>query len=292
MTVEQLYRQLREADPAAGLDRDPHGPTANHLMERARTGTTRISAPSRRTRTVVALAAALMVVSTGAVATGVFQPDPADVATIMDDAQEAADVHLPGWRPVLNAEDVWCHYPGGQSIRTPASEFPLDEPLTLDHITAECATNDLARILDTPPATSTVCAATIADGAYDERFAARDEPVLDGDISQARPIFPVVLGWDATCEQIDLDFNPPVALSTFTDADLDAINHAREIEISLRALALQRCVSREEAVELGRQAREHLAGEWPLIALPARPFGPDCHQIRIDEWGLLRLETR
>ncbi len=79
-------------------------------------------------------------------------------------------------------------------------------------------------------------------------------------------------------------------LVPLTEERIAAINKVREVEISLRAIAMDRCMSLDEAIELGRQAADRLEGEWPLIGLPDRPFEPDCYQVWVDEWGLLRLE--
>src|SRR5680860_142940 len=285
-TTDELYRRLREADPAAGLDADPNSPVAERVLARVRTGHAASPAINRRSRTLVALVAAIMMVSTGALASGVFHPDPADVATILEDAEQAAEVHLPDWRPELVAETVWCHYQNGESISTYASEFPLDQSLTAERIVAECTSgNDLARHLPEAPTTATLCAATIAPDAYARRMEERSERVLSGDLSQATSVVPVVLGWDTSCEQAMVDTTPRVTLAPMAGAHIAVINEVREVEISLRALAMDRCLSREEAIELSRQAADGLAGEWPLIGLE-RVFAPDCYQVWVDEWGL------
>ena len=292
-STDELYRRLRDADPATGLEADADSPRARRLMDQARLGFQPSPTRSRRSAMVAALVAVFMVVSTAALATGMFQPDPSDVATILDDAEQAAEVHLPGWRPVLTAESVWCHYQEGQSINTFASEFPLDQRLTRDELTAECLTgNDLARTLTDPPAAATLCAATIPSTAYAERLELRGERLLAGDLSKATPIVPVVLGWETSCEQAHVDTTPEMSLTTLTDGHLDEINEVREVEISLRAIAMERCLDRQQAVELGRQVADRLAGEWPLIAMPDEAFTPDCYQVWVYEWGVLRLEGR
>lgn len=295
MNPTQLDERLRQLDPATGLDRDPTSSEALRLLSRVHTGNATSRRPRpRRTRTVVALAAAFTVASTAAVATGVFQPDPADVDTILEDAVDRADVHLPGWRPSLRAETVWCYYAPDQSIDTPVSEFPLDQPLTRDRIAKECTSgNDMVRTMAAPPDQVTLCAAAIAPQDYQQRLAEREEPVLAGDPSKAQPVFTVALGWDTTCEEAQLHSTPPVGLTPLTDDHLDRVNEVREVEVSLRAMAMERCISREEARATADQVRDQLHGEWPLISLPDRPIGgTDCHQVWIDEWGLLSLQGR
>lgn len=295
MNPTDLHTRLRQIDPAADLDRDSGGPAAARLLARARGAEGATPTPRRRRRrTVVALAAALTIGSSAAVASGIFQPDPADIDTILDAAADAADVHLPGWRPSLRAETVECHYSAGQSISTPVSDFPLDEALTREHITAECTSgNDMAGTMASPPDQVRLCAATITPEAYRQRLAERGEPLLDGDVAQAAPVFTVALGWATTCGEANIESPAPLTLRPLTDADLDRINRTREVEVSLRAAARDQCLSRDEALAMADQARDHLDGEWPLVSGPGMPAqGSGCHQVWVDEWGLLSLQGR
>ena len=291
MTTD-LFDDVRDADPARHLNRDPDGPAARRLRSRIRATSTSALPRRRRTRTVVVLAAAVMAASTGAVASGIFQPDPQDLDTIVTEASEHADVHLPGWRPSLRAETVWCFYDRGTRMNTPVSDFPLDQPLTQDRIATECTSgNDMVRsgVAEVPDQV-TSCAATIPDEAYKRRAEERSEPVLAGDLGQATPLVPVVLGWQATCRQVELETTPTMSLAPLTQDHIDQINRVREVEVSLRATAMRQCMSRDEAIRTAAQVRQRLDGEWPLVEGPDGEGSADCHQLWIDEWGLLSLQ--
>ena len=294
MTPDTLYSKMRDADPASTLDRDPGSPAARRLLSRIETTTESVRPRGRRTRAVAVLVAAVMTLSTGAVASGLFQPDPQDLDTLVADAAEHAEVHLPGWRPVLRAETVWCFYDSSTHVDTLVSDFPLDEPLTKDLIATECTSgNDMLRSgMAGPPGEMTFCAARISDEAYQHRVDERREPLLAGDLSRATPLVPVVLGWQAVCEQVDLDISPAMSLSPLTQTDIDRINRVREVEVTLRATAMQQCISYDEAIETAGQIRDRLDGEWPLVHGTGVDGNTTCHQLWIDEWGLLSLQGR
>ena len=295
MTTADLYSKMQQADPAAGLDRDPDAAAARQLLSRIRaTGEPARRPRRRRKRTVAVLAAAAMALSTGAVASGIFDPDPQDLDTIIADASEAADVHLPGWRPSLRAETVWCFYDRSTYANTPVSEFPLDEALTKDRIADECTSgNDMVRSGQVGgPEDVTFCTAAIPDEAYQRRVDVRRGPVLAGDLSEATALVPIVLGWQADCDRVELDVDPTMSLSPLSQADIDRINHVREVEVTLRATAMGKCISYDKAVQVATQVRQSLEGEWPLIEGPDGDGSAECHQLWIDEWGLLSLQGR
>lgn len=294
MSTDDMYSEVRQADPAAGLDRDPDGAAARHLLSRIRATSDPARPRRRRKRTVAVLAAAAMAISTGAVASGLFEPDPQDLDTIVTEASEHADVHLPGWRPSLRAETVWCFYDRSTYANTPVSEFPLDEALTRDRIATECSSgNDMVRSGQGAASEDlTFCSATIPEEAYLRRVEERREPVLAGDVSKASALVPIVLGWQADCEQVDLDVDPPMSLSPLDQADIDRINRVREAEVTFRATAMQQCIPYDEAIQTAAQARQSLDGEWPLIEGPDGDGSAECHQLWIDEWGLLSLQGR
>ena len=138
MTTDDLYTEVRQADPAAGLDRDPDGAAPATCYPGSEPPATLPSAPPPEAHVVV-LAAAAMAISTGAVASGLFEPDPQDLDTIVTEASEHADVHLPGWRPSLRAETVWGFYhpapmptpPSLSSLstrRSPGTALPANAP--------------------------------------------------------------------------------------------------------------------------------------------------------------------
>lgn len=293
MTTD-VYTEVRLADPAAGLDRDPDAAAARRLLSRIRATGEPARPRRRRKRTVAVLAAAAMAISTGAVASGLFEPDPQDLDTIITDASEHADVHLPGWRPSLRAETVWCFYDRSTYANTPVSEFPLDEALTKDRIATECTSgNDMVRSGQAEVAEDvTFCTAAIRDEAYQRRVEERREPALAGDLSEATALVPIVLGWQADCDQVELDVDPAMSLSSLNQADIDRINRVREAEVTLRATAMQQCISYDEAIQTAAQVRQSLDGEWPLIEGPGGDGSAECHQLWIDEWGLLSLQGR
>ena len=294
MTTDDLYTEIRHADPADGLDRDPDGAAARRLLSRIRATSEPVRPRRRRKRTVAVLAAAAMAISTGAVASGMFEPDPQDLDTIITEASEHADVHLPGWRPSLRAETVWCFYDRSTYANTPVSEFPLDEALTKDRIATECTSgNDMVRSGHAAASGDlTFCSANIPEEAYLRRVEERREPVLAGDVSKASALMPIVLSWQTDCDKVELDVEPPMSLSPLNQADIDRINRVREAEITFRATAMQQCISYDEAIQTAAQARQNLDGEWPLIEGPDGNGSAECHQLWIEQWGLLSLQGR
>jgi hypothetical protein len=242
---------------------------------------------------IAALAAAFVILTAGvAIAAGLFNPDPADVATIEDDGAEAAEVHLEGWRPELNTEAVWCMVDSSAGADTMASEFPLGEPLTLEILLAECGTgNDVARNLETPPMDFTVCEATYTHQSYQERINADDRfDIIEGDLADERPGFPVVLAWDADCTTTQLDTSWDVQLAPLTS--LDEINQAREVEVGVRATALNSCLGLEDAKAIATSTRAELGETWLLL-----DFKPDvaggCYTVNIDQqWGTIQPRGR
>ncbi len=237
---------------------------------------------------VAALAAAFLVLTAGgAIAAGVFSPDPKDVATIVDNSEQEAAFHSEGWRPVLASEGVWCMYDPATGSATYVSEYPLGDPLTMDVLLAECATgNDVARNQDGVPTEFTLCEATITEQGYRDRMD-QDEHfvVLAGDPMGEHPGFPVVLAWDAECDTTTLETSTPVDLVAMQS--LDGINRAREVEIGLKASGIESCLSNAEAIAMAQQTRDQLGDSWLVV-----DFGFDemaeCHSVDIDlEWGTI-----
>lgn len=242
---------------------------------------------------IAALAAAFVVLTAGvAIAAGFFNPDPADVATIEDDGAQVADVHLEGWRPELKTEAVWCMVDSSAGADTLASEFPLREPLTTAILLAECGTgNDVARNLDTPPADFTVCEATFTDQSYQERISVDDGfNIVEGDLAAERPGFPVVLAWHADCTTTQLDTSWDVDLAPLES--LDDVNQAREVEVGVRATALNSCLSLDDAKAMAARSRAELGETWLLLEFePEVPS--DCYTVDIDlQWGTIMAQAR
>jgi hypothetical protein len=281
--IDELMQQLRAADPAAELDRDPHGPTGRRLLAQARSrgeGATALRRPVRRGRVIVTVAGLMAVSGAGALAAGVFEPDPADVAAILDAAEPHREVHLDGWRPELTSEVIVCAYEGGAGALTSASEFPLDEPLTAAAITAECTHgNDTVRSGEAAaPEETTLCGGTLAVDDVERRLGSVDARVLAGSLDAERPRFPVVLGWHADCEEVQLTGGSPMELQPLDS--LDRVNTARAVEVRLKAAALQRCLTHEQAEQLAEQGHRRLGPGWLLI--DQSPPDATCHEVWVE----------
>jgi hypothetical protein len=239
---------------------------------------------------IAALAAVFLVVSAGvAVAAGVFSPDPKDVALLEDEAEVGFESHELGWRPALRTESVWCMYDLSTGADTPVSEFPLGEPLTMEALLAECGTgNDVARNLEAEPTEYTLCRATFTDQTYRDRIA-QDKRfnIIEGDLSADRPGFPVVLAWETNCQTTTLETSFQVDLAPLTS--LDDLNHAREVEVGLKADALESCLTRDEADEAARAARAELGDSWLVIDMNL-DGAVDCYAVDLEpQWGTVAV---
>lgn len=291
--TDRLYQRLRAADPAAYIDRDPDSSAARRMRHRAQRSSlepsSRRRSSPRRLMLAVALGA-MMLTSAVAVASVIFQPEPEDVASILAEAEEAGRyaVHTEGWRPTLRTEEVWCAYEDGTVGSTRSTEFELDEEMIERDLIDACADGpDEARHrhLDTE-IDYTLCEGTgdpqdLRQLLADEAFAG---PILQGDITQNRPGFPVLLGWDADCAETTIDTtNPPVMLRDLPS--LVAANRAREVEIGLTAAALQDCLTLKQAEAMARQADAELQGDWVIMEMPHRQGGGDdghCRRVWLD----------
>lgn len=282
---DQVLEQLRAADPATGLDDDPHGPTGRRLRMQARSRGERavaIGRRPRRGRVVVAVATLLVFSGVGAFAAGVFDPDPADIDTILDRAEQEGrfEVHLEGWRPELTSEVVICAYQDGAGAVTSASESPLHEPLTRQVIVDECVSgNDAVRSGEVAaPTETTLCGASLSADGVEQRLDALNARLLAGLLHDARYQVPVVLGWRADCSQVELEGHPDRTLAPL--APLDEINAARDEEVRLKAAALQSCLDHDEATRLATEAHDRLGDAWLLIDESATDAA--CHKIWVE----------
>lgn len=294
----QLYEQLREADPAAQLDRNPSSERGRRLKQRAihEAAETRDHTRVPRKRAVTLIAAVIMMLGSVAVAAGVFEPDPENVSSILDEAEDGDrySVHTEGWRPNLRSEQVWCAYDSGVVGSTRTFDFDLDQPMTEDHLIDACTQGpDQHRAAHGDvPDDFTVCEAYAPTGEIQRAIdtPARGWQNVTGDLSAERPGFPVVLGWDAPdCGDVSLDTNsPPLELRSWTS--MDGVNTARELEIALTAAALNGCLSEADALALANEARDRLHGEWLLVEHRA---SIECHRVWLDpQMGILEIGGR
>lgn len=302
--MSNLDTRLREA-----LDRVAESTKVNRRVEeivsaRHRRPTPKLVAAVAAFASVVAIFVIPMVLSgpsDGDVAGGVAAPlepewiiDPAwltvesvdlDVFDALTAA--AAEVHGPGWRPSFRTEAVWCLHEGGPGADTRASDFPIEEDLSVEALTVECATgNDSVRNLDVPPETLTVCRGVFASTEYQQWLSSGEYSVIAGDIEGTRPGFPVVLGWQSDCVSELLDTTNRVVLSD--DLDLDQVNEARQLEIALVGASHNNCFDYEQASALADEAVESLGTSWLRVDFTAvdQDLIDYCYQPVLDlQWG-------
>jgi hypothetical protein len=198
------------------------------------------------------LAAALTIAALGgtAVASGIFRPDPRDVAAVVDQGQATqGPLHAPGWRVELNAERVQCFYDGGGRAETTASAGPLDTELRVEDLVAACAKG--GRV----------------DSGRAKLCALPAGPLR-------RNPKPVVLGFDGACERYGLS-----DAERFVEADagrlLADVNLRRQAEVAILAVDPKldgTCHPKAEIVRLVRQRLAttglrlaiHITGtDWP-----------------------------
>ncbi|HVR78101.1 MAG TPA: hypothetical protein VMS99_06865 [Acidimicrobiia bacterium] len=209
--------------------------------------------------------------------------DDDDLAVFDALTDAAAEVHGPDWRTSLRTEAVWCLHEGGPGADTRASDFPIEEELTVEALTVECATgNDSARNLDAPPETLTVCRGVFAKTEYQEWLSSDEYSVIAGDIDGTHPGFPVVLGWQSDCVSEEVDTTNKVVLSD--DLDLDQINHARQLEMAVTGASHNDCFDYEQASALADEAVRSLATTWLRVEFTAvdQNLVEYCYQPVID----------
>lgn len=283
--TDHLLEQLRAADPATGLDVDPHGATGRRLRVQARSRGGRPGTTDRRStrgRIVLAVAGLLLGSGVGAFAGGVFDPDPADVAAILDRADEEGrfEAHLEDWRPELTSEVVICAYRQGPGAVTPVSEFPLGEPLTREALIAEClsGTDPVRSGESGAPTDVTLCGARLTADGVEERLRGLDARLVAGSLRGPRHAVPVVLGWQADCSRVELEEHPDRTLQPL--GSLDDLNAARAEEVRLRAAALTSCLGHDDATRLALKAHERLGDAW--LVLDESAPGAHCHEVWVE----------
>lgn len=226
-------------------------------MAAIREAETRERRPKKWRRSVVSVLVAATILGASGIAAaraGLFGPDP-DEANVVEETFEAEEsIHPSGWRPELDAERVLCDYsevnPAAPTVETPASDFPLTEPMTAMDLIRECRSGtDLVRDSE-PTAEATICTVR-----------------RPGD---RRAIPAVVFG--STCAAAG--YTPP------PDDLMATLNARRRLEVSLKAIP-QECPSRREVIDWVRQTLAH-AGEELSIVTPGRQYsGPPCHRADV-----------
>lgn len=182
----------------------------------------------RGRRAVAGLAAAAVLATGGIAAAGAFGgPDAEQAAQVIENSEDAAVVHLEGWRPALRAESVACIDSGRSALTDPresgntsASEFPLEEMLTVERLVEECtAGTDWARVNGGfDPEQATTC---VRDGNYPLAVVA-----LDG----------------LSCAEAGTD------VRSITQDDLATLNRMRALEVAILANP-DECPSMDSAVQ-------------------------------------------
>lgn len=214
-------------------------------MAATREAETRERRPKKWRRSVVSVLVAATILGASGIAAaraGLFGPDP-DEANVVEETFEAEEsIHPSGWRPGLDAESVLCDYsevnPAAPTSETPASDFPLTEPMTPVDLVRECRSGtDLVRDSE-PTAEATICTVRRPD---DRRATAA---VVFGSTCAAA-------GYAPTSE----DF-------------IAMLNARRRLEVSLIAIPRE-CPSRSEVVDRVRQALAN-AEEDLSIVTPSR----------------------
>ena len=221
----------------ATIHEESHAPAADSSPRRGR---------SRRRIIGGAVGAAVVLGVTTAAAATVMnrsQPDPEQAAQVNENtAVEAQEIHLPGWRQELDAENVTCAYATPDpsdptmslTVDSTASEFPLEERLTAQHLADECASGTDGAQAGTPAEAPTVC-------------------VTEGTVPR-----PTVLVAGGTCEDFAGSAVVEGDLVPLTDAHLDEINRLRAIEVAILAVPNDdACPSFDEAEEWAESQIEH-----------------------------------
>lgn len=186
-------------------------------------------------------------------------------------------------RTVLEAERIWCMYPGSPGSSTGATSAAVSEALTLEDLLLECdGNNDAARNLDTPTEAFTICRGVFDMAAYADRFSAGDEILILGEPGSHLPGFPVVLGWDSDCSSEDLESNPTVHLTA--DLSIDQVNETRSLEIAIRGAELLDECPQASARAVAEAVVDHLGGHWLLV----KGEGETGCGVMLDaQWGIV-----
>lgn len=272
------------ASEAAAASKPPRGRIRQRAM-RGKASPPAYRNSSRRLLGSVILATVILVGSSLAIAVEVLRTDPKDISTLLEKYDDVATLHSEGWRPELTSEFLWCLYEEGPGVQTAASEFPLDEPLTEEHLLEECsAGNDLVRDAQGVPTDFTLCEGRVPAKDIERVLDDGNGRIVEGDLGEDRHHFPIVLGWKANCEHAELKTWPVPELRDLVS--LSEVNRARAVEIHLRATSIRDCLTSDEAIAMAIDARSQLLYEWPIVEFPA---GRNCHEVGLNLWGLLEV---
>jgi hypothetical protein len=247
-----------------------------------------VSDPSTRSTTAPPetagseVTATTLAVETPLTDTSFLVPTPDDVEAILADA-EPSGTPVAEWRPVLEAERIWCMYRDSPGANTGASHGPLGDPLTIDDILFECdGNNDPARNLESPPESFTICRGVFDPSTYAERFSSGGETLIAGNPGPDLPGFPVVLGWDSDCVSERLETNPAVRLSA--DISIEKINQVRSVEVALRGARLLNECPDASSRAVAQAVVDQLGGGWLLVQGTG---GIGCGVGLDGQWGLV-----
>jgi hypothetical protein len=244
--------------PVPGAGRDAGAPArAGHRHRR------------RPLTLLVATAVALVTLTGGALASGLFSADPRDVRAVVDDRNaREAEMHVPGWRPQLDAETVMCVYGPGDTERgtSPASSGPIDAPLRAKDLIDTCAKGAGAHRFE--PGSVKLCVTPW------NQLAPNDP----GHGMSGRYHLPVVLSASGSCE--DAGF-----AQANTGSLLEDLNRRRAVEITLLAIVPKDlCKGRNEVIRLAKE-RVAALGEPLTITVKGPEDGGGCWGVEAVFWG-------
>lgn len=166
-------------------------------------------------RTAAGIIAAVLLIGGGAAAAVGFAIDRDQAQRVADDFASEADIHLDGWRPPLDAENVTCtESSSGVWSETYASDFRLHEPLTEEALIAECRTGS------------------------DMGFSQEDTPAVACSRGSAYPELLVVIGGN----------HCPNDAARLTETTLRRVNELRAVEVAVLTAAESQCPTFNQAV--------------------------------------------
>lgn len=202
---------------------------------------------------------------------------PAPVASTTTVAPNVAPSIESTVQASLGVDGAWCLYsdtgtPGVSGFVTDyVDEGPVDE--TVYRSWCESYGDG-----DAPPE-FTVCRGVFAPEVYEHDIFAERDKLIAGVLDDDRPGFPVVLAWDAECETEELKTSPSVILdSTLSYEEIDRF---REIELELRQLTDDQCLSESAALDQAVETWTRLGDGW-LLFREEVDSPPECYGVTVD----------